>query len=87
MDTTHSHIALIVTIRGYYDFKPFCVTGAKGYSMHCAILLSVIIKGYRTGSTIYLSMYEQMQIPNELVSSGCINKCDNAIIMYLLVHF
>ena len=39
-------------------------------------------------------MREQMQIPNELVSSGgscwCIykslNKCDNAIIIYLLLH-
>ncbi len=32
-------------------------------------------KGYRTSSTIHLCIHEQMQTPNELVSSGCSCSC------------
>ena len=55
-----------------------------------------ILNGYRTGSTIYLCMYEEMHTPGELVSSGCsclwthtnksLHKCDDAIIIYVLLH-
>ncbi len=58
---------------------------------------SDIVKGYRTSSTIYLRMHEQMQIPNKHVSSGAavrtytnksLNKCDNAtIIIIYMPHF
>ncbi len=55
-----------------------------------------IIKGYRTSSTIYLYLHKQLQIPNELVSSGCRCSCIHHVhkiveqvryIIYLLVHF
>ena len=75
------------------------------WGAHTKIVVEKIIlfKGYHMSSMIYLYMHEQMQILNELVSSGCsclctwciqvytksLNKCNNAItsIIYMLVDF
>ncbi len=58
-----------------------------------------VLKGYHMSSTIYLCMHEQIHILAELERLGCIcscihnhaikslNKYDNIIIIYLLLHF